>query len=100
MSPFYAIVHDVPASWEDYPPELVALGESAPPEGLLVHVAGPTDEGFRLIEIWQAQGDWERFRCSTLPGLLEGIDTTTRALSVTHLYLSDAATFDDAKERQ
>jgi hypothetical protein len=57
----YAVVHDVPASWEHYEP-LGAELASAVPSGLLLHVAGPTDEGFRIIDIWASREDWERFR--------------------------------------
>ena len=53
----------LPASWEQYS----ALGEAlAPvPSGLLLHVAGPTDEGFRVIDVWASRADWERFRDRT-----------------------------------
>ena len=57
----YAVVCDVPASWELYQP----LGDARAnpvPDGLLLHVAGPTDEGFRLIDVWATREDWERFR--------------------------------------
>ena len=57
----YAVVHDVPASWEHYEPLGAALANSVP-SGLLLHVAGPTDEGFRIIDIWASREDWERFR--------------------------------------
>jgi hypothetical protein len=56
----YAIVSDVPASWEAYEP--LRLARTNPiPSGLLIHVAGPTDEGFRLIDVWATRADWERF---------------------------------------
>jgi hypothetical protein len=29
---------------------------------LIFHLAGPTEEGFRTIEVWDSQEDWERFR--------------------------------------
>ena len=32
------------------------------PSGLLLHVAGPTDEGYRVIDVWATREDWERFR--------------------------------------
>lgn len=55
----YALVEDVPASWERYAVLERELARS--PRGLLVHVAGPTDEGFRIIEVWQSEADWQRF---------------------------------------
>lgn len=55
----YAIVEDVPASWERY--SVVAETLEPPPAGLLVHVAGPTDEGFRIIEVWESEAAWRTF---------------------------------------
>jgi hypothetical protein len=57
----YAVIRDIPASWERYAPFAEALADPVP-SGLVLHVAGPTDEGFRLVEIWETRDDWERFR--------------------------------------
>ena len=27
----------------------------------MIHVAGPTDEGFRIIGVWESEAAWERF---------------------------------------
>jgi hypothetical protein len=55
----YAVVQDIPASWADY--EVVAgIGEPLP-DGLILHVAGPTDEGFRTIEVWESREACERY---------------------------------------
>lgn len=56
----YAVVQDVPASWEHYEALRGAIDAHAP-EGLVLHVAGPTDEGFRTIEVWASREDWVRF---------------------------------------
>ena len=59
----YALVEDVAASWDTYLERIAELGDGDPvPDGLLVHVAGPTDEGFRVIEIWESRAARERFR--------------------------------------
>jgi hypothetical protein len=55
----YALVGDVPASWDRYA-DLVRLLRQAP-SGLLLHVAGPTEEGFRIIEVWESEAAWRRF---------------------------------------
>jgi hypothetical protein len=55
----YALVGDVPASWERYT-GLVRLLRVTP-RGLLLHVAGPTDEGFRIIEVWESEDAWRHF---------------------------------------
>lgn len=57
----HAVVCDVPASWETYEPLGKAVANPVP-SGLLFHVAGPTDEGYRVIDVWESREDWERFR--------------------------------------
>ena len=56
----YAVVEDTPATWEHYE-RLFAVERQVPP-GLILHVAGRTDEGFRVIEVWRSRVDLERFR--------------------------------------
>ncbi|MBA2298112.1 MAG: hypothetical protein H0W14_08765 [Actinobacteria bacterium] len=92
----YAIVQDVPATWTAYLEGVKRLGDPAP-EGLLVHAAGPTEEGFRVIDVWESRAAWKRFRDNRLPGALEGSARaqpvhTTRALVVEHLLLAERAT--------
>jgi hypothetical protein len=55
----HAVIRDVPASWEHYASFAGALGDPVPVE-LILHVAGPTDEGFRTIEIWASREGWQR----------------------------------------
>lgn len=67
----YAFVQDVAASWEQY--ERLAATVATQPDGLIVHVAGPTEEGFRIIEVWESEAAWERFetqrpRAAEAPG--------------------------------
>jgi hypothetical protein len=91
----YALVHDVAASWHDYQRLDAATVEPVPP-GLILHVAGPTDEGFRIIEIWQSQAAWERFDAQRLaPAVAELAGPTRprlrfRDLQAHHLVLGDA----------
>jgi hypothetical protein len=61
----YAFVEDIPASWEYYEPPAAVSGDQVP-EGLILHVAGPTDEGFRTIDIWETREAWEEFRHNQL----------------------------------
>lgn len=60
----YAFVEDVAASWEQYERFAAAL-EGPAPTGLILHAAGPTDEGFRIIEVWESQAAWRRFAAVT-----------------------------------
>jgi len=56
----YALVEDVAASWESY--EHFAAGlERSLPEGLILHAAGRTDEGVRIIEVWESEEAWSAF---------------------------------------
>lgn len=57
----YAYVQDVAEDWENYARVAAALGDGVP-EGLIVHAAGPTDWGFRIIDVWESRDAWERFR--------------------------------------
>jgi hypothetical protein len=61
----YAFVQDIAASWEQY--ERVAVGLTDPtPDGLILHLAGPTDEGFRIIDVWNSEQAWQRFQAERL----------------------------------
>lgn len=86
----YAFVQDIPATWDTYLGIAEALGPAAP-EGLVIHVAGPTEEGCRMIGIWDSRETWDRFRDDRLRAILEGladgsrIQSTYRELNIAHL---------------
>jgi len=82
----YAFVEDIAASWEHYQRFAAAL-EGPTPEGLILHAAGPTEEGFRIIGIWESEDAWRRFREERLDPDAEvaQIPPTFRALSATHV---------------
>ena len=61
----YAYVQDVASSWEQYQGVAAALVDP-PPDGLILHVAGPTDEGVRIIDVWESEEAWLRFRSERL----------------------------------
>lgn len=61
----YAFVEDIAASWQDYKELAAALADPVPP-GLVVHIAGPTDEGIRVIELWETKQAWARCRSDRL----------------------------------
>lgn len=84
----YALVEDVAASWESYE-RFAADIERSLPEGLILHAAGRTDEGFRIIEVWESEDAWRRFA--------DGRDRPNaprfvRELQPTHLVLGREAT--------
>ena len=50
----YAFVEDVAASWEQVTSSFAAALSGPAPRGLIVHAAGPTEEGFRIIGLWES----------------------------------------------
>lgn len=89
MDVSHVVVQDVPANWDSYS---AAVKTEPVPMGLLMLVAGATDEGVRAISFWQSEADWDRFRIDHLPDLLSRIEpsrqlrTTDRHLVVGHLF--------------
>ena len=82
----YAFVQDIAATWQQY--ERFAFAIAVRPEGLVLHAAGPTDEGFRIIGVWESESAWERFRAELQlehapPG--PPTPTTFRALQLKHV---------------
>jgi hypothetical protein len=59
----YAWCQDMPGvTADDYAKVLAELGgaeRTAP--GLVAHVAGPVDGGFRIVDVWESRADWQRF---------------------------------------
>lgn len=59
----YGIVIDVPAPIEMYDAVHAAVvgrtGSSV--DGLLCHVARPTERGFQVIEVWESKADCDRY---------------------------------------
>jgi hypothetical protein len=87
----HAHVTDVPQSWEGYQRVSAALG-SEPVEGLILHAAGRTEEGFRIIEVWETKEAWQRFRDGPLEHVLgehvgdrAAIEPAVRELTVERL---------------
>jgi hypothetical protein len=90
----YAFVSDVAASWEHYGHFAKALAGPLP-DGLVLHAAGPTDEGFRIIAVWESEDAWQRFRTDRLDAAAESVGQvppTFRALQATHLVQGRAHT--------
>jgi hypothetical protein len=88
----YAFVQDVPASWEQYLRIARAI-EAGTEAGLILHLAGPTDEGFRIIDVWESETAWRRFERESLNPVLAALSgpprpaPTVRELHAVHLVL-------------
>jgi hypothetical protein len=91
----YAFVQDVSASWNQYERVTAALMEPAP-AGLILHVAGPTDEGFRIIDVWESEQAWEHFQAERLAPAIAALggparpEPTFRGLSAAHVVVGTA----------
>ena len=57
----YVTVEDVAATWEQYERSRAALVDPTP-AGLILHAAGKTDEGYRIVDVWESEAACERFR--------------------------------------
>ncbi len=59
----WGVTVDVPASVDLYDAVHAALLErtGAAVEGLLVHVARATDDGFQVMEVWESRRDYDRY---------------------------------------
>jgi hypothetical protein len=73
----YVCVHDIAATWELY--EQVAAAMAGPaPRGSILHVAGPTDEGIRVIDVWENEQAWQELRTDRLAPVLAGLGGPAR----------------------
>lgn len=57
----FAVVYDIAASWQDYHLVREAGLEGSVP-GLILHAAGPTQDGFRTIDVWASEDAWQAYR--------------------------------------
>jgi quinol monooxygenase YgiN len=95
----YALVQDVAASWQRYRQVTAALVEPVP-AGLILHVAGPTDEGVRVIDVWESEQHWQRFRTERLQPALAALpgpfrlEPTIRALHPAEVVVGAAGDLD------
>lgn len=85
----YALVEDVAASWESYE-RFAADLVGHTPDGLILHAGGRTDEGFRIIEVWESEAAWRRFAevaGHSGEGRFSGAPRYLRDIKPTHLVL-------------
>ena len=46
--------------------------DGSPPVGFRIRMAGPTAHGWRIVSLWDSEGDFERFRNERLVPALTG----------------------------
>jgi hypothetical protein len=73
----YVYVQDVAVSWEQYVQVASTLVDPLP-EGLIVHTAGPTEEGVRIIDVWASEAAGKRFRTERLAPALAAFGGSSR----------------------
>ncbi len=66
----WAYVQDMEVSLEDYDRVAAEVGDEAP-QGLIVHVAGSHGNGVRIIDVWESEEAWTRFRDDRLRPAIE-----------------------------
>jgi hypothetical protein len=80
----YAFVEDVAASRERYERFAAALAGSAP-EDLILHAAGPSDEGYRIVVVWTSEEASLRFAERVAPPARSAPPPVFRALRPAHV---------------
>jgi hypothetical protein len=69
----YAITHHFPnGNEEQYQAALASVhpSDGSLPAGQTYHAAGPTEDGWMIVAVFNSKDDWERFRDEDLlPGL-------------------------------
>jgi hypothetical protein len=59
-----------------------------PVEGLLVHIAGQSENGFRVVDVWESKDAFRRFGEKLMPIMKEiGIDTVPEVYDA-HAFVS------------
>jgi hypothetical protein len=101
----YAFVQDIAASWPDYERVTAETVEPAP-AGLILHLAGPTAEGVRIIALWESEAAWERFKSERLAPAIAALggpaprEATFRGLRVLHVVSGPAPPEARSSERR
>ncbi len=69
---------DVPEGTEEqYSALRRELGDPVSVEGCLLHIAGPTGGGWRIVEVWESEEALERYFGDELAAALQRIDMPT-----------------------
>lgn len=66
-----AFVRELPGITADEFDRLRAEVGDVPPPGLIVHVGGPTEHGWRTIEVWESRTEFDRYERELMEPALE-----------------------------
>jgi hypothetical protein len=67
----YAYCNEMPGVTEEMATKVDAEVGEAPVAGLIAHVAGPTEAGWRIIDVWESEEDYKRFLVERLNPALQ-----------------------------
>jgi hypothetical protein len=88
----YAVVANLPGGdWETYEKITAEAGvQTTAPEGLIVHVAGQTETGTRIIDVWESKAAYDAFTADRLVPAIERLGvpsgrSQSEELEVQHL---------------
>jgi hypothetical protein len=98
----HGIVATIPAPIEVYKAVNAQVAEQtgdAPPEGLLVHIARATPDGFQVIEVWESKQQCTQFEDTILAPIIDRVtggqapprEQVTEEFEVVNFFLGPAA---------
>jgi hypothetical protein len=67
----YAYCQEMPGVTKETATKVEAEVGDAPIVGLVAHVSGPSEVGWRIIDIWESEEDYQRFRVERLMPALQ-----------------------------
>ena len=56
----WGFIMELPMSQAEYDALDAAVGPDDPP-GLIFHAASASEDGFRIVDVWESKADYERF---------------------------------------
>jgi hypothetical protein len=62
----YAYCQDMPGVSEEMVSRVEKEVGEVPVAGLIAHVSGPTGTGWRIIDVWESEADYQRFSIDRL----------------------------------
>lgn len=68
----YAFTQDLPSNRAMYTSLSDRIGDEVP-KGLIVHLAFETEKGMRIVDLWENEADFDRFRAERLGPALDKV---------------------------
>ncbi len=64
-----AVLFEASGTWQQYEEAMTKLEEAGwgSPKGRLLHIAGPTEEGFTIVDVWESPEALEEFGDVLMP---------------------------------